>query len=561
VRRFGYLAVPFAALLLLVSSSAAATRYAAPGGTGADPCTNPAAPCSIYTAADPSAPGTTVQTGDEVVLAPGEYSDVAGDLGPSEFVQLAPGIEVRGETGKPRPKIVLEHGISLRGALLVEANDVVSHLEIATSVARTDIEANGGIVEDLIARNTSTASQSIACVQVAGTIRNSACLSSAPSSAAVGESSATPITSTATLRNVTAVDTGAGGEGLSYSIFGTGGVTVSAKSVIAKGDATDVAAAAIGSPEHQSGTGGHVTITLDHSDYLSAVATSDTLAGAVASITNPGTNGNIEAAPLLAADGYHEVAGSPTIDTGETDGESATTDIDGQSRAIEAPDIGADEYAHPTSLTLSCTPAEVILTDAVPGGGTTCRATVTDEAENPLAFSGSVSFSSSGAGSFEAHSCQLPPSPEPSVTCQVNYLPRVGSAGSHTITAAFAGDAEHEGSQATASVEVTEMMSGPCTASSGSCGGESGPKALSATIARKPSKKSTSRVAMFTFTSSEQASFECKLDKQKFKSCHSPYKHKVKLGHHSFAVRAVGATGLTSSPVTYGWRVLRPARR
>jgi hypothetical protein len=553
---------------LSVADASAATRYAAPGGTGPDPCASSASPCSIYTAAGVTAPGTTVQAGDEVVLAPGEYSDAAGDLGPSEYVQLQEGIELHGEPGKPRPEIVLENNISLPGAFIVVPGDVVSHVEITTSVARTNIEVSDGIVEDLIARNTSNASQSITCVQVAGTIRNSACLASADFSAAVGENNLTAANSTATLRNVTAIDTGTSSKGLSYTIFGSGGVTVSAKAVIAKGDVTDVAAEGLGFPLHTPGTGGEVTINLDHSDFSSTAATSDAPAGGTASITAPTEANNVQGAPLLAADGYHQLVGSPTIDTGATDGSSAATDIDGQNRTIDAPDIGADEYAHPTSLTLSCTPAKVILTDALPGGGTTCTAAVTDEAEDALAFSGEVSFSSSGDGSFEAkNSCTLPVSPEPTVSCQVNYLPRVGSGGSHTITATFAGDGNHEGGEGATSVAVEEAIACPATATfasgSGSPCGPGVPNVRPrprAKITKKPLKKSAKRLAQFSFTSDQrEAAFECKLDKKPFKPCRSPFKHRVKPGHHNFAVRAVSRGG-ASKPATYGWTVKRAPR-
>jgi hypothetical protein len=555
----------FVLLALAAPGASAATRYAAPGGAETGPCTDPQHPCTIYEAAG-ATPGVA-QPGDEVVLAPGEYSDTAGDLGSPEFVQLAPEIEVRGEADKPRPRIVLASGTAPPG-FVVEEEDLLADVEVVTSSARSDIEVEGGIVEDLIARNTSTTQPSIDCVQVAGMIRNSACLSSAPHGAAVGDSSATPITSTDMLRNVTAVSTGSEGTGLSYSHFGPGAVTVSAKSVIAKGH-IDVAAEAIGLPEHEPGTGGEVTIDLDHSDYASVAETSDVAAGGVASITGPSASEgfNVEAPPSLAADGYHELAGSPTIDAGATDISSAATDIDGQNRSIGKPDIGADEYIHPTSLALSCTPEEVILTDAMPHGGTTCRATVTDEAETPQPFSGQVVFSTGAGGTFEASSCVLPGSSEAATSCQVNYLPERGSVGTHAIAASFAGDADHEGSQGEDSVTVTELPHEACAFSSTSCSGGGGPPAPKASrpmvrIVKKPAKKTSGRSAKFTFvTGDDGVGFECKLDKKPFRPCRSPYGKKVKRGRHRFAVRAVGAGGLRSGPATYRWRVVRPARR
>lgn len=551
-------AIAVAALLLAAAGASAATRYAAPGGTGADPCADPDAPCSIYTAGSVTAPGTTVQGGDEVILEAGEYSDSAGDLGPDEFVQLAQGIQVHGAVGHPRPLIRLDHGTALIGAFIVEAGDTLSHVEIDTSVSRSNLEVFGGLVEDLIARNTSNASQSTACVHVAGTIRDSACLASADFSAAVGESTLTAADSTATLRNVTAIDTGTSSRGLSYTIFGSGSVTVSAKAVVAKGTAFDVVAEGLGFPLNTPGTGGEVTINLDHSDFSTKEAFFDSLAGGTASVTSPAANSNVTEAPLLAADGYHELAGSPTIGAGAVDGSSGAADIDGQERTIGAQaDIGADEFGNQTTLSLACDPPKVVPTDALPGSGTDCTATVTDEAEGILPLSGTVSFSSGGKGEFVTPTCTLTqPALSDHASCAVNYKPKIGGAGTHAITAAFAGDARHDGSQGGASVLVEERPFG-CSGPAATCLAQ--PPNIR--LETKPAKRTAKRLARFGFSSDQpSASFECKLDKKTFKRCRSPYKRRVAPGRHSFSVRAVGPGG-TSKPVTYRWRVLRPAPR
>ena len=80
-------------------------------------------------------------------------------------------------------------------------------------------------------------------------------------------------------------------------------------------------------------------------------------------------------------------------------------------------------------------------------------------------------------------------------------------------------------------------------------------------IEKKPARKTAKRLATFTFSSNQaSARFECSLDKKAFKACRSPFKHRVKPGHHSFAVRAVGSGG-TSKPATYRWRVINPTAR
>ena len=65
------------------------------------------------------------------------------------------------------------------------------------------------------------------------------------------------------------------------------------------------------------------------------------------SIPTPGSDGNQTTEPLLAADGFHQLAGSPTIDAGQTNSVSVgSEDIDGGPRVTgTAPDIGADEEA------------------------------------------------------------------------------------------------------------------------------------------------------------------------------------------------------------------------
>jgi hypothetical protein len=65
-------------------------------------------------------------------------------------------------------------------------------------------------------------------------------------------------------------------------------------------------------------------------------------------------------------------------------------------------------------------------------------------------------------------------------------------------------------------------------------------------IKKGPKEKTQSTTATFKFTATVPgSSFECKLDKTKFKKCKSPktYKH-LNLGKHLFRVRAVGPTGL-----------------
>jgi hypothetical protein len=533
--------------LLIAAPAQAATRFAAPGGTGADPCANPATPCSIFTAADGGAPGTTVQAGDEVVLAPGEYSDAGGDLGPSEVVQLAAGISVHGKKGAERPVVSLEEASFGFGAFTVAEGDTLSHVEIDTSTARSNLAVFGGVVEDLIVRNSSEAAQSIACLHFAGTIRDSACLASAANSAAIGVSNATVGTTSATLRNVTAVDTGAGGKGLSYTIFNSGTETVSAKAVIAQGDTVDVEARGA----EFGGGAGHVAIELDHSDFATTEATA--ASGGSASVTSPSANSNISAEPLLAFDGYHELAGSPTINAGAVDGSSGTTDIDGQDRSIGVPDIGADELARSTETTLACVPASLTL-----GATAACTVTVSDTSGEFVAPTGFVGFSSSAAGSFDGSAeCAALPQGEGISKCTIGYTPAV--TGPAELTAIYAGDATHEGSKGSSSLQVEPALSTEGGSGGGGKGGKRSGPAPNTSIGKKPAKRTRKRKARFTFSATQaRAHFECKLDRRPFRRCASPLKFRVRPGRHRFQVRAVGANGKPDpTPASFRWRVLR----
>jgi trypsin len=75
-------------------------------------------------------------------------------------------------------------------------------------------------------------------------------------------------------------------------------------------------------------------------------------------------------------------------------------------------------------------------------------------------------------------------------------------------------------------------------------------------ITKHPPKKGDKRKAKFRFTADEEASFECKLDKQQFKPCASPYKKKVGRKGHKFQVRAIDIQGnVDPSADKFKWKV------
>jgi len=325
--------------LTTAASASAATRFAAPGGGGEDPCASPAEPCSIFVAADRDG---GVTSGDEVVLAPGEYSQAGGDFGPNGFVTLEEGIGLRGAAGQPRPLIKRDMGVNLP-ALTVTAGDTVTHIEVENIAAVTGIEIRGGVVQDMIAR--SSVEGSIACRFTGGTIRDSVCQNTGERGAALGEPHALLGSPSAlSLRNVTAVSSGPGSFGLRYSVFGIGPdstFTIGASGVIARGLAKDVLAEGL-SATRAPETGAKLTLDFDHSSYAEVETVTDE-GGGTATVTAVGSGTNTAAPPLLAADGFHQLAGSPTVDHGP-ESSPGEEDIDGDPRAIgNAPDIGADE--------------------------------------------------------------------------------------------------------------------------------------------------------------------------------------------------------------------------
>jgi len=76
-------------------------------------------------------------------------------------------------------------------------------------------------------------------------------------------------------------------------------------------------------------------------------------------------------------------------------------------------------------------------------------------------------------------------------------------------------------------------------------------------ITKAPKAKSTSTTAKFKFTANEAgSSFQCKLDKGKFKTCRSPKTYKkLKPGKHVFKVRATDKAGNVGKPATKKFKV------
>jgi hypothetical protein len=336
-RRAGIVLVAAALSLAVACTATAATRYAAPGGTGKDPCANPVRPCTVYRAADELAPRSTIEAGDVVELAPGTYyAKEEGEFGYIPPVHLPKGVTLRGEPGKPRPVIVMPRDSSAEGAFYVPARAEVANVEIRNLMdSASAISISGGTIDRVIAR--STISLEPTCSFDWGAVRNSACIA-AGGGAAISGNNCCSETFDGVIRNSTLVATGPGSTGLGFG-FGpykrgiNGDLDVVGSLIV--GQETDVAAS--GFPLDK-GRGVRADLDIRGSRY----ATVETR-GRV-SITPPGTDGNIKALPFLARDNLHQLPDSPTVDRGAVDGASSGFDVDGQPRAMGAGvDIGADE--------------------------------------------------------------------------------------------------------------------------------------------------------------------------------------------------------------------------
>src|SRR5439155_235452 len=89
------------------------------------------------------------------------------------------------------------------------------------------------------------------------------------------------------------------------------------------------------------------------------------------------------------------------------------------------------------------------------GGSTSCKATVQDTASgNKSSPTGTVSFTSSGTGTFTGSPCTLVVESGNKSSCSVTYSPSAG--GTHTITGAYSGSATHASSSG--STDVTAML-------------------------------------------------------------------------------------------------------
>jgi hypothetical protein len=311
--------------LACAGPASADVLFADPAGSPAGTCKPPDPPCTLQRAVEVQAVG-----GDEVVLNSGTYIEGANE------VTIDDPIDLHGAVGEARPTI---SSTAAGPAVDVDAaGAVVRDLRIEHSVAINGVALDIQVpatAERVIA----TSSANIACLPGLGAvIRDSICHSTALNEAAVRFfTSGGP--STATLINVTAVASAGNSNAIDLQVFDQGVQTLNATNVVASGSGTAADVSAVNNGDAFA----EVTINLDHSNY-----DTENEPGGDTTVTDPGSGTNQLAAPQFsdaASAGFHQLAGSPTIDAGAAVAGLGAADIDGEARRQgAAPDIGADEF-------------------------------------------------------------------------------------------------------------------------------------------------------------------------------------------------------------------------
>ena len=365
-----------AVIALCAPAAAEATvRFASPTGNPLmGDCTTQAGACSLQRAVE-----VVAVNGDEVVVLPGAYAEL------DELI-VGAGKHVHAAVGDAPPTLIFPaQGVEV---------------------------SNGSVLERLIINTTGPAT---ACsVDGNALLRDSVCWASAANGIGLSAlANAQPVS--AVLRNVTIEATVSPGKGLVANAGSAGNLQLDVKNSIVRGTgpSPDVEAVAL------DGASG-VTVALQRSNYAT-----ESEPGATTTVTNPGTNSNQTAMPILvnrAAGNFHQLPGSPTVDAGASFSLIGFLDLDGGPRLVEGasgciagiahPDIGADELV---PAALDCLSPDTAIVKGPKRRGRKRRA--------------SFQFSSSEIGSFQ---CSI--DEKPFVPCLSPHLYRKLKPGKHLFT-------------------------------------------------------------------------------------------------------------------------------
>src|SRR5215212_1069276 len=275
------LALALAATLVVTAQASAATRWASPTGSGAEPC-NSRFPCTLKNAV-----ANAPNDGDEVVLRTGEYA-----IG--ETLTADKKLNIHGEPGKPRPRLLPTQSFSGQTLYLYGSGPGefrLSRLEIQSKSAALHVIGGPSFLQGLVLLGNGPGAAA-ALVEYDGVSVLRDTIARANGQGSVG---VLAYRGPVHLRNVTAIATGSSAVGLKVHascIPSPGGCMppftdslMVARNVIARGAGHDLEAST-------GGAGPKAEIDIGHSNFVTSAV------GDGAKITDAG--GNQTAAPLFA---------------------------------------------------------------------------------------------------------------------------------------------------------------------------------------------------------------------------------------------------------------------